>query len=506
MRIQVSVIAIAMGLAVAFGCGPQPQSAVETENTSEARLTFTGSPIVGLQSNRCVDINAMSTADGTQAQLWDCNGGTNQSWTYNSGQQLVVYGNKCLQASGGGTSNLTPVVIGPCTGQAHQQWNVNSDGTITGVQSGLCMDANGAATGNGTKIILWTCGASDNQKWTVPGIGGGSARKSLIDYFKPTPIISALTSNTWGAPNVLPRDTSNGLEDKTLNQWVYWDGKIIRAPDGKYHLFGSRWDQSGGHWAWGGSQAIHAVSESSPLGPYVDKGLAFTDNGGRGHNVTAGVLTDGRYCLLVSETRPASIYLSSSLDGPWTFQGAITIDGNGYSTDGTQSNVSMTVRPDGSILMVSRHGIIMLSTTGIMGPYKVQGPTVYPDIPNRNFANAEDPVIWYSGGKYHITYNYWDSRVAYHLVSPDGIHGWVNAGVAYDPTMPFVRYTDGTVNMWRKIERPGVLIEDGHVTHFTFAAIDVEKEQDLGNDNHGSKIIVVPFDGALFDADGGGTN
>jgi len=88
-------------------------------------------------------------------------------------------------------------------------------------------------------------------------------------------------------------------------------------------------------------------------------------------------------------------------------------------------------------------------------------------------------------------------------VSADGVHGWANAGVAYDPTKPFIRYTDGTVNTWTKIERPGVLIEDGHVTHFTFAAIDVEKEQDGGNDNHGSKIIVVPFDGAAFDADTG---
>lgn len=34
----------------------------------------------------------------------------------------------------------------------------------------------------------------------------------------------------------------------------------------------------------------------------------------------------------------------------------------------------------------------------------------------------------------------------------------------------------------------------------TFAAIDVEKEQDLANDQHGSKIIIVPFDGVKFDS------
>ena len=35
----------------------------------------------------------------------------------------------------------------------------------------------------------------------------------------------------------------------------------------------------------------------------------------------------------------------------------------------------------------------------------------------------------------------------------------------------------------------------------TFAAIDVEKERDKGGDGHGSKVIVVSFDGAALDRD-----
>ena len=52
---------------------------------------------------------------------------------------------------------------------------------------------------------------------------------------------------------------------------------------------------------------------------------------------------------------------------------------------------------------------------------------------------------------------------------------------------------------WDKIERPGVLLDDGHVAYFTFAVLDVPKDQELANDNHGSKVIVVPFDGVKFD-------
>jgi hypothetical protein len=115
--------------------------------------------------------------------------------------------------------------------------------------------------------------------------------------------------------------------------------------------------------------------------------------------------------------------------------------------------------------------------------------------------NLEDPVVWYSGRFYHIVVNSWSARKAYHLTSTDGIHNWMLRGLAYDPTADFVRYTDGTVNHWNKMERPGVYIEDGHVAAVTIASIDVPKEEDKGNMPHGSKVIVIPFDGVSFDRD-----
>jgi Ricin-type beta-trefoil lectin domain len=123
--------------------------------------------IVGGQSGRCVDVPGASTANGTQVQLWDCHGGTNQRWTHTAGRQLVVYGNKCLDASGQGTGNGTLAVIWDCNGQANQQWSINANGTITGVQSGLCLDASGPGTANGTRIHLWTCHGGANQQWSL---------------------------------------------------------------------------------------------------------------------------------------------------------------------------------------------------------------------------------------------------------------------------------------------------------------------------------------------------
>jgi hypothetical protein len=373
----------------------------------------------------------------------------------------------------------------------------------------------------------------------VPRVGSA---KTLIDYFQPTPTVCPVTSNTWGA--TVPRDACNGLEDtKKPPQWIYWDGKVIKAADGKWHMLASRWAGSAGHGGWFGSQTVHAVSDSSPLGPFKDMGLAYTngpDSGDRskGHNVAAVTLPDGTYCLYVSETVPFTIFTSPSLDGPWTNKGHATIDNNGVEVrlsgdTHIESNVSLVVRPDGNFEIIQRHGIIALSTTGIMGPYKVQKPTLkysaaetpaasLPSIfPNRqkhttadpnapktveNTATyAEDPLIWYSGGLYHVVYDYPDDRVGYHLSSPDGIHNWEDRGFAYDPRMAKQLFsnTDGTVVSWTKMERPNVIMENGHITHFTFAVTDVDKGQVTGGSNHGNKVIVMAFDGVSFDAEMG---
>ncbi|MGW7522230.1 ricin-type beta-trefoil lectin domain protein [Streptomyces sp. NPDC054783] len=124
-----------------------------------------GTLLVGRQSGRCADVYDNTLTNGTQAELWDCNGGANQAWTYTSRKELVVYGEKCLDAYNLGTTNGTKAVIWDCNGQDNQKWTVNADGTITNVHAGLCLDAYNAGTGNGTSLVLWSCNAGDNQKW-----------------------------------------------------------------------------------------------------------------------------------------------------------------------------------------------------------------------------------------------------------------------------------------------------------------------------------------------------
>ncbi|MEU4449640.1 PHB depolymerase family esterase [Actinosynnema sp. NPDC050801] len=124
-----------------------------------------GTSLVGVQSNRCLDVASASRTNGAAVQLWDCSGGVNQQWASTASGELRVYGDKCLDATGQGTSTGTTVQIWDCNGQANQKWTALSDGSVKGTQSGLCLDASGQGTANGTRIALWTCNGQANQRW-----------------------------------------------------------------------------------------------------------------------------------------------------------------------------------------------------------------------------------------------------------------------------------------------------------------------------------------------------
>jgi len=126
-------------------------------------------PLHAVGAGRCLDVPGLTTTTGTQLQIWDCTGGTNQTWTHTDANQLTVYsgGNqRCLDANGQGTTPGTKAIIWTCNGQANQQWRINGDGTVTGVQSGLCLAPNAGSTANGAQVVLATCTGGSGQRWS----------------------------------------------------------------------------------------------------------------------------------------------------------------------------------------------------------------------------------------------------------------------------------------------------------------------------------------------------
>jgi hypothetical protein len=140
---------------------------IDTATGSVGASTGGGGAVVrGVGSNRCLDVPNNATANATQVEIWDCNGGANQTWTLTAAKELQVYGNKCLDVAGAATTAGAAVQIYDCNGGTNQQWNLNSNGTITGVGSGLCLDVISNATANGALIDIWTCTGGTNQQWT----------------------------------------------------------------------------------------------------------------------------------------------------------------------------------------------------------------------------------------------------------------------------------------------------------------------------------------------------
>jgi dienelactone hydrolase len=129
----------------------------------------TGSPVHAVGAGKCLDVPGSSQANETQVQIYDCSGAANQAWKYDtSSRSLSVYGGaKCLDAHAKGTTAGTEVQIYDCNGGTNQQWNINSNGTITGVQSGLCLDVTNKSTANGAPVELWTCNGGSNQQWKL---------------------------------------------------------------------------------------------------------------------------------------------------------------------------------------------------------------------------------------------------------------------------------------------------------------------------------------------------
>lgn len=125
------------------------------------------SPLVGVQSGKCLDVAGASTANGTTIELYTCTGGPNQAVTVTSAGELRVLG-KCLDAFQQGTTDGTAVVLYDCAGTPNQRWTLTSNGQIRGVQSGLCLDATNEGTANGTPLKLFACNGQANQSWTRP--------------------------------------------------------------------------------------------------------------------------------------------------------------------------------------------------------------------------------------------------------------------------------------------------------------------------------------------------
>jgi len=302
----------------------------------------------------------------------------------------------------------------------------------------------------------------------------------FMDRFKAMPD-GTLSSDVWGAKNVVPRFVDNGIESKKFS---FWGGNIIQTDDGLYHLFVCGWPENSpkGHMFWPKSTVFHAVSKQLH-GPYAIKG-----NVGKGHNPEAYRLDDGRYIVYVID----GYYMADDINGPWVY-GEFEFNKRDRKIIEGLSNLTFARRQDGSHIMICRGGGVWISKDGLSTYNQISDKRVYPAVKGE----FEDPVIWRDSIQYHLIVNDWLGRIAFYQRSKDGLNWVTEQGEAYVPGISF--HKDGTVEKWFKYERLKIFQDKyGRAVQANFAVIDSTKWDDMPNDNHSSKNICVPLNKGML--------
>ncbi|WP_437683427.1 lectin [Sorangium sp. So ce131] len=193
---------------------------VTEEIAADGAPVVTSSPLISVESGRCLDVSGRSTSPGARLQIYDCHGGDNQGFNFTAAGELQVYGGTlCVEAPSTAGSR---VVTASCNGQARQKWTMNTDGSIVNQQSRLCMDVEGRRTANTTPVIVWSCSGQPNQRWSMP---------ASSDTQPPTPPSGLRTSNVTCTSATLSWSAST--DDVGVAGYdIYHDGQQMTSVSG----------------------------------------------------------------------------------------------------------------------------------------------------------------------------------------------------------------------------------------------------------------------------------
>ncbi len=309
-------------------------------------------------------------------------------------------------------------------------------------------------------------------------------------------------AESFPALGIVPREGGFRME----GYWV-WDGSVIKAEDGRYHMFASRWPkQIAFHPGWMVySEVVRAVSDT-PQGPFEFQEVVLPARGAEywdgcathnpsitRHGTTYILyymgsthpldppelgqpfpLSDPR-CIVARSNKRIGVATAPSVEGPWTRLDQPVLDtqpGTFYSY--LTSNPSPVVHEDGSVLLMfksrryegHRQSSMMLGVARAphyLGPYQVvsDGPVFGRD----RLGEVEDPFVWKTETGYAMIAKDMSGALSGErhagimALSEDGL----NWRLADQPKAWSRRITwsDGTEQVLGQLERPFVLMENG---------------------------------------------
>ncbi|MFO7656018.1 MAG: glycoside hydrolase family protein [Bacteroidales bacterium] len=285
--------------------------------------------------------------------------------------------------------------------------------------------------------------------------------------------------------------------------YYVWGTSAIKAPDGKIHVFYSRWPEERKMGGWlNASEIAHAVADSAESQfEYIEtvlapRGEGFWD-GTTCHNPHIREV-DGKYCLFYignsnrkTDTKRIGLATADSLYGPWKRPDKPLLDAShetGAWDNHCTSNPSFVKHPNGQYWLYykswnneeyynytdpkirgnRKYGLAIAEN--IEGPYVKYKQNPIIDFSTRgNNIQFEDACVWYEDNKFRLVsrdMGIFGHTYGLYMESEDGIH-WTEPLIAFFNTDYYFTQPPAPSHLskYGRFERPQLLLENGRPTH-----------------------------------------
>ena len=289
--------------------------------------------------------------------------------------------------------------------------------------------------------------------------------------------------------------------------WYVWGTSPIDGPDGKVHVFYSRWPAARKMGGWiNRSEIAHAVADT-PESPfeYVEtvlapRGPGFWD-GTTCHNPHIQKIGD-QFCLFYignsngkTDTKRVGLATANSLVGPWKRPNEPLLQTGGVDAwdNHCTSNPAYVRHPDGqhwlyykswnssdyynsshpTIRGNRKYGLAMAEKVG--GPYrKYAGNPVIDYSARGNNTQLEDAYVWFEDGKFRMVardMGIFGHEMGLYLESSDGTR-WSEPQIAYLPVREYVQQPPAPSHLTKygRFERPQLLLRNGKPAYLFVAS------------------------------------
>ena len=301
--------------------------------------------------------------------------------------------------------------------------------------------------------------------------------------------------------------------------WV-WGSSVVKAEDGKYHMFASRWPKYiPFHPGWMVASEIVRATSDKPEGPYTFQEVVLEARGAQywdgksTHNPKIIKYKDNyilyymgsthpfedlnpenikdfdlksKHCIVGRWRKRIGIAVSKNINGPWKRYDKPILDvepGSFYSY--LTSNPAPLIKENGEVILIfkgraykeDRHGPMNVGVArakSFEGPYSVVGDE--PFFSKDKFGVVEDPHLWSDKNGYHML-------AKDHKGSITGEHGagflaHSNDAISWEldknvkAYSKLIQWDNGEDIKMGQLERPFVLVENGMPSHIFFATMD----------------------------------